>query len=112
MARAVTASVGDVEEAWRRDNVLAAGSEGVLVAAVPLAGLADWLAVRERLKGVPAVKRSDLVALGKQNGRVELHYLGDPTRLRFALAQRDLVLDGAGDSWTLRPRGGADSPPR
>jgi hypothetical protein len=112
MARAVAASVADVEEAWRRDNVLATGTEGVLTAAVPLdGGLADWLVVRDRLKGVPTVKRSDVVTIGRQAARIEIHYLGDPARLRVALAQRDLVLDGGDDAWTLRPRSGAARPP-
>jgi hypothetical protein len=117
MARAVAASVADIEEAWRRDNVLASGSEGVLTASVPLSGnLADWLLVRDRLQGVPTVKRSDVISLGRQAARVEIHYLGDPARLRLALAQRDLVLDGGEESWTLRPRGSAarpaDDPPQ
>jgi hypothetical protein len=112
MARVVAASIGDVEEAWRRENVLPAGTEGVLTAAVPLAGgLADWLAVRDRLKGVPTVKRSDILTIDRQAARVEIHYLGDPARLRLALAQRDLVLDGSEDAWTLRPRGAAVRPP-
>jgi hypothetical protein len=112
MARAVAASIVSLEDAWRRDNVLTTSSEGVLTAAVPLnGGLADWLAVRDRLKGVPTVKRSDVLALGRQEGRIELHYLGDPARLRVALAQRDLVLDGSEDSWTLRPRSSAAPPP-
>jgi hypothetical protein len=73
--------------------------------------------VRDRLKGVPTVKRSDVVTMGRQAARVEIHYLGDPARLRVALAQRDLVLDGGDESWTLRPRAGAaarppDEPPR
>jgi hypothetical protein len=112
MVRAVTASIADVEEAWRRDNVLATGTEGVLTAAVPLdGGLADWLVVRDRLKGVPTVKRSDVVTIGRQAARIEIHYLGDPARLRVALAQRDLVLDGGDDAWTLRPRSSAPPPP-
>ncbi|HEX3498355.1 MAG TPA: DUF2066 domain-containing protein, partial [Stellaceae bacterium] len=112
MARAVAASVADVEEGWRRDNVLATGKEGVLTAAVPLnGGLAEWLVVRDRLRGVPTVKRSDVLTLGRQAARIEIHYLGDPARLRVALAQRDLVLDGGEDSWTLRPRSGAARPP-
>jgi hypothetical protein len=118
MSRVVTASVADLEEAWRRDNVLTTGTEGVLTASVPLDGdLAGWLVVRDRLKGVPTVKRSDVVTMGRQAARVEIHYLGDPARLRVALAQRDLVLDGGDESWTLRPRAGAaarppDEPPR
>jgi hypothetical protein len=105
------ASAGAVQEAWRRGNVLAPGKEEILTAEVPLVGVADWVLVRGRLAGVPAVKRSDLMSLGKQSARVEIHYLGDPTRLRTALAQRDLVLDGAEGAWSLRPRPGS-VPPR
>lgn len=110
MARAAAAGAADVEEAWRRENVLATGKEGVLTAAVPITDLADWVTVRDRLKSVPTVKRSEIITLDKQAARIEIHYLGDPARLRLALAQRDLVLDGSEDSWTLRPRGGADRP--
>jgi hypothetical protein len=78
---------------------------------VPIAAIADWVIVRERLTGVPAVKRSDLVMLGKQAARVEIHYLGDQTRLRTALEQRDLVLGGNEGAWSLRPRPGS-VPPR
>jgi hypothetical protein len=107
MGRAVTASAAAVQEAWRRGNVLDSGKEEVLTADVPLAGIADWVVVRERLTGVPAVKRSDLVTLGRQVARIEIHYLGDPTRLRTALEQRDLVLDGSDGSWSVRPRPGS-----
>ena len=111
MGRAVTASAGAVQEAWRRGNVLAPGKEEILTAEVPLVGIADWVLVRGRLAGVPAVKRSDLMSLGKQSARVEIHYLGDPTRLRTALAQRDLVLGGGEGVWSLQPRPGS-IPPR
>lgn len=111
MGRAVTASAAAVQEAWRRGNVLTPGKEEVLTAEVPIAAIADWVIVRERLTGVPAVKRSDLVMLGKQAARVEIHYLGDQTRLRTALEQRDLVLGGNEGAWSLRPRPGS-VPPR
>jgi hypothetical protein len=111
MARAAASGAADVEEAWRRENVLATGNEGVLTASVPIGDLAGWVAVRDRLKSVPTVKRSEVLTLDKQTARIEIHYLGDPARLRLALAQRDLLLDGSEDSWTLRPRGGADRPP-
>jgi hypothetical protein len=112
MARVVAASIADLEEAWRRENVLTTGAEGVLTASVPLDGnIAGWLAVRDRLKDVPTVKRSDILSIDRQAARVELHYLGDPARLRIALAQRDLVLDGSEDAWTLRPRGDVARPP-
>ena len=107
MARAVAAADAEVEEAWKRQNLLSGGSQAVLTAAVSLGSLADWLYVRDRLNGVAGLERSELVALSKQAARVELHYAGDPARLQLALAQRDLVLSGGGTDWTLRRRGAA-----
>lgn len=107
MARAAAASADAVEEAWKRDNLLDIGKEAVLLAEVPLSGIGDWLFVRERLNGIAAIKRGDLVGLGRQVARVEIHYLGDPARLRLALAQRDLVLGGGEGAWTLQPRPGS-----
>ena len=107
MARAVAAGDADLEEAWKRQNLLSGGSEVVLTVEVPLGSLADWLYVRERLSGVAGLKRGELVALGKQAARVELRYAGDPARLQLALAQRDLALSRDGTAWTLRRRGAA-----
>lgn len=107
LARAVTASDAALEEAWKHEMLLGFGTEGVLTAEVPIGEITDWLFVRDRLTGVAAVKRSDLVEIGKRAARVEIHYAGDPKRLQLALAQRDLVLSGAGTSWTLQRRGAA-----
>jgi hypothetical protein len=112
LARAVAAGDAELEEAWKRQNVIAAGSgEAVLAADVPIGSLADWVAVRDRLNGVAGLKRADLVLLGKESARVELHYAGDPARLKLALAQRDLALSGDGTAWTLRRSGAAPSTP-
>jgi hypothetical protein len=107
MGRAVTASIADLEDAWKRQTVLGFGSEAVLTADVPIGDLADWLYVRDHLMGVPAITRSDLLALGKSGARLEIHYSGDPSKLQLALAQRDLTLSGSGASWILQRRGAA-----
>jgi hypothetical protein len=114
MARAVAASVSDLEDLWKRQTLLGFGSEAVLTAEVPINDLGDWLYVRDHLIGVAGISRSDLIALGKSGARLEIHYSGDPSRLQLALAQRDLTLSGSGTSWTLRRRGAApasSSPP-
>jgi hypothetical protein len=105
MARAAAAGDAELEEAWKRQVLVAVGSEAVLTADVPLASIADWLFVRNGLAGVPAVKRSDVLELGKRAARVEIHYTGDPARLQLLLAQRDLALTTAGTGWTLQRRG-------
>jgi hypothetical protein len=74
---------------------------------VPVASLADWVAVRNRLSGVAGLQRSDLLSLSHDGAEVKLTYVGDPARLRLALAQRDLLLKEGSPLWTLQPRSAA-----
>lgn len=109
-ARAVEGVAAAVEETWKRENLLHFGQEGTLSVAVPLGSIEDWIAVRDRLAGLAAVRRADLVALNRSEARLELRYLGDPAQLKLALAQRDLVLDESGTGWVLRRRGSPQTP--
>jgi hypothetical protein len=111
MGRAVAATQAQVEEAWRLANTLDTSQTGTLLARVPAASLQDWVAVRDRLSGVPAVRSSRLLALGREGARVEIRFVGDATQLRQALAQRDLELSGNDTDWVLQRRSGT-APPR
>jgi Uncharacterized protein conserved in bacteria (DUF2066) len=102
MARAVTEVIGQVEEAWKAANTLDFRQSGTLIARVPAATLREWLQVRDRLAGIPAVRASRLVSLGRDGARVEIRYVGDPGQLRLALAQRDLDLEGNEPDWVLQ----------
>jgi hypothetical protein len=112
MARAAAEVVAQVEDAWKSANVLDTRQTGTLTARVPVQSLADWVAVRDRLSGIPAVRGSRLVSLDRSEARVEIHYVGDPEQLRSALAQRDLELAGADPDWVLQRRGAPPPPPR
>ena len=46
-----------------------------------------------------------IVALNRNEARLDLVYVGDPAQLKLALAQRDLDLQEGDPNWTLRPRG-------
>jgi hypothetical protein len=105
MQRAVTASATAVAEAWKHETMLDTSQQGTLTAQVPVGDLGDWIAVRNALSGIPAITGNDLVSLAKDGASVTLHYLGDPDRLRLALAQHDLALSGGEGSWTLQRRG-------
>jgi hypothetical protein len=100
--RAVLATVAQVEEAWKAANVLNFSQSGTLTARVPASSLEDWITVRDRLAAIPAVRSSRLVSLDRQEARVEIHYVGDPSQLRTALAQRDLDLSGDDPNWVLQ----------
>jgi hypothetical protein len=110
MGRAVADVIAQVEEAWKTANILDTREGGTLTARVPTGTLRDWLAVRDRLSGIPAVRSSRLLTLDRDEARIEIRYVGDPDQLRLALAQRDLELSGADPDWVLQRRV-ASTPP-
>lgn len=96
-------------------NAISGGSEvqrrvRTLAAVVPIHALSDWIAVRERLASLPAIRAIEVLSLNRAQARVRLSYLGRTDRLRDALAGVDLVLDGGGPVWRLHPAGTADLP--
>jgi hypothetical protein len=107
LARVAGLAARDIEEAWKKDNLLQFGQEGHLLVAVPVEALADWVAVRDRLAGVAAIRRVDVLSLSGQQVSLQVTFVGDPSQLRLALAQRDLVLTAGEPEWTLRRRAGA-----
>jgi len=109
LARAAAALAAAVEDDWKRDNLMQFGRPGVTAVAVPIRGLADWLAVRSRLGRVAVVRRFDLVLLSLDEARINLHYLGDVDQLALALAQADLILAEQNGEWTLGLAAGAGS---
>lgn len=96
-----------IEDNWKRDNLLQFGHNAVIAVTVPITGLEDWLNVRKRLAGVAVVRRTDLVLLSRDEVRINLHYLGDPDQLALGLEQVDLALSRKGDDWILGLAGAA-----
>jgi hypothetical protein len=86
------------------------GGQGSIAAVVPITGLGDWIAMRQRLAAVPAIRSIDLLSLNREEAKVRLSYVGSPDQLRLALAAADLALDGGGPVWRLRPAGAAALP--
>jgi hypothetical protein len=100
-ARGVAAVVADASEAWKKATLQHAGEEAALTAVVRMTSLRDWVVVRDRLQGVPAIQRATLLSLSRDGARVEIHYVGDPQQLQLVMSQRDLVLAQGDADWTL-----------
>ena len=100
--RAARQVAAQVEESWKRDNLLRFDREETLSVAVPLTVLRDWLEVRRRLGGIAFIRAADLMALSRSEATVKLRYIGDIGQLRLALAQSDLDLSQGPVSWVLR----------
>jgi hypothetical protein len=94
-----------VQEAWKQQYLLQFGNQRTILVFVPLEGLDDWLTVRRRLEGVPAIQQTGLAALSRKEAQLEITFLGDEQRLSRALSQRDLFLALRPDSnWELTRR--------
>jgi hypothetical protein len=103
-ARAAAQTAQAVEERWKSDIALRSGQEASLVANVSYKDLAEWVDVRQRLADTAVVRKTEIVSLSRSGARVELRYVGSPSALRLALAQKDLVLAQDGDIWALSLR--------
>ena len=99
LARAAGDLGARVQDQWKRDTLVNFGEAAVLPVRIPVAGLADWLAVRKQLAATSAVRRIEVVLLSRIEVRVNIHYVGGPDQLSLTLRQADLVLSGtAGDN--------------
>jgi hypothetical protein len=106
LARAITGTAAQVNEAWKQANMLDYSQAATLTVTVPADDLGGWIAVRQRLAATTAVRSSQLLSLDRHAARVELHYVGSPDQLRVGLAQNNLSLSGSDPDWVLR-QGGA-----
>ncbi|MDE1967362.1 MAG: DUF2066 domain-containing protein, partial [Alphaproteobacteria bacterium] len=107
LVRAVAGTVAQIEDAWKAANVLDVSQVATLTASVPIAALQGWVAVSRRLSAIPAVQKTDLVAIDRQHAEIAIHYVGDLTQLRLALAQHNLDLNGNAPDYVLAPHGAA-----
>jgi hypothetical protein len=106
MGRAIADILSQIQDASKAANAVDLSQSGTLTARVPIAQLQDWVAVRNRLTGIPQVRSSQLVSLERRVALLRIEYVGDPGQLRQALAQRDLDLSGNDPDWILQQRGG------
>ena len=104
LSRASLELTSQIEDNWKRDNILQFGRQAVVALKIRIGSLKDWLDVRHRLAEVAVVRRSDLVLLSLDEARVNLHYIGEPEQLALALEQADLKIIREGDSWELELR--------
>lgn len=106
LARAAEATMSEVQNQWKRENLVVATEASVDSVTVPISSLDDWLTVRRRLDQVQTIDKTDVVLLSKTHALVNIHHYGTTEQLGLALEQADLILrQGAeGLVLTARPR--------
>lgn len=93
----------EIEERWKAEVLVgaAAGPGGTLRATILAEDVRDWVAVRARLAEVAAIRKIDVLAMGRGGLIVDIEFDGAVEALRAAMAQRDLTLAVAGDVWRV-----------
>ncbi|MBK1697516.1 DUF2066 domain-containing protein [Rhodovibrio salinarum] len=95
LSRAANRVARDVEETWKRANLLDFDQRNQLQVEVPLDGLDRWVSVRARLDAVARVEGYAVTALTRTAARLKMTYYGERAQLALALKQNDLVLSRA-----------------
>jgi hypothetical protein len=92
-----------LDATYKQENLLAFDRASSLSTMVPLKGMEDWLAVRERLSRVPQVRSFEVVSLSREEAALVLHTVGEQDQVKAALASAGLSLDWTDGYWTMRP---------
>lgn len=101
--RAVEGVAIQVEENWKRDNLMQLDSrQESLIVSVPITGIKYWTDVSKRLDSIAFIRRKDVLSLTRSEVIVGLYFVGSTTQLKLALAQSDLNLSQGDTSWMLR----------
>ena len=103
--RAVVAVATGIESGWKKEPVPHYDQQGSLTAVLPISGLDDWVKVRDRLAGVPTIRKVSLVALSRQEATIEIDYLGNIDQLKASLAGVSLDLVKGDPNWRLARSG-------
>lgn len=103
--RAVVAVVAAIESGWKKEPVPHYDQQGSLTAVLPITGLDDWVKVRDRLAGVPTIRKVSLVTLSRQEATIEIDYLGNIDQLKASLAGASLDLVKGDPNWRLARSG-------
>jgi hypothetical protein len=110
LRRGVAAILSDIASGWKNEAVPHYDQEGSLTAVLSITGLEDWVRARDRLAGVPAIRKIALVALTRQEATIEIGYDGNIDQLKASLAEISLDLVRGDPLWRLARTGPARTP--
>jgi hypothetical protein len=79
---------------------------------VPIATLAEWEQIRQKLEHVPNVRHADIITLARGMTSIEIEFNGDIAQLQSALTAQGLILsqDTSNGTWLLQPNTPTSTP--
>lgn len=109
MRRATDAVADAIASGHKQLAATLPGQEaGPISAVVPVSGMQEWLAVRQRLSALPLIKRLEVLSLSRDEASVVLHVSGGMPQVEQVLRQAGFVLTPGNGALQIRPSfGGA-----
>jgi hypothetical protein len=105
LALAVEQIQASLDERWKSANLLRFDQGGLMLVDVPIARLADWVAVKQSLERLPEVSEIVMTSFARDQVDIQIRYIGDEFHLEQALARLGLALTREGETWLLLPTG-------
>lgn len=104
MHQVVREIVRELEGTWKSQNVLDFSHQEHLSVLVPIGGLDEWLAIRDRLSSMARVQSVSIARMTREEAEVDMVYVGTTDQLRQSLAQQglELVYSPGRPLWLLR----------
>lgn len=93
-----------LDQDWRGLATVRRDQQAGLDVVVPIQALSDWVKVRQRLGGIPAIKSVAVRQLEADHADLHLDYYGSPEDLQKTLSQVGLQLEKDADKWRLLAR--------
>jgi hypothetical protein len=93
-----------LDQDWRGLATVRRDQQAGLDVVVPIQALGDWVKVRQRLGGIPAIKSVVVRQLEADHADLHLDYYGSPEDLQKTLSQVGLQLEKDADKWRLLAR--------
>jgi hypothetical protein len=105
LADAVRGLQDSLDERWKSANLLRFDQAGLMLVAVPITALADWVGINNGLERLPEVSQVEIASFARDMVRARIRYIGDQFRFEEALGRLGLTLSREGESWRLLPIG-------
>lgn len=98
--------VRKLDQQWKNTTAVSAGAEeNSLPVLVPVAGLEEWMDIRQKLTAAPQVKTVQVLAISAGQADIVLHYRGELTAALDGLAHNGLSIQQENGYWVLRKAG-------
>lgn len=97
LVRATKSVAETLTDVWKRQTLVEFTQQRTLMARAPLGSLSDWLELRRVLESESRIRKFNIESLSTDEVVLTIHYLGAPSQLAVALAQKDIELANMSD---------------